>query len=41
MQLMDDSIQKFLNDKLITPEEAYLKAIDKERFRQAGEPPLA
>jgi twitching motility protein PilT len=32
MQLMDDAIQKLLNDHKIAPEEAYLKATEKARF---------
>ncbi|GAB4248421.1 MAG: type IV pilus twitching motility protein PilT [Candidatus Methylacidiphilales bacterium] len=32
MQLMDDAIWAYLQQKLITPEEAYMKAIDKQRF---------
>lgn len=32
MQLMDDAIQKLLNEKKITAQEAYLKATDKTRF---------
>lgn len=32
MQLMDDAIWSFLQQKLISPEEAYMKAIDKQRF---------
>ncbi|MFI5398892.1 MAG: type IV pilus twitching motility protein PilT [Candidatus Binatia bacterium] len=32
MQLMDDAIQKFLNERKITAEEAYMKATDKSRF---------
>lgn len=33
MQLMDDSLLQLLRDKVITPEEAYLNAGDKTRFR--------
>lgn len=33
MQLMDDAIQRFLGEKKITAEEAYLKATDKSRFK--------
>jgi len=32
MQFMDDAIQRFLDDGSITGEEAYMKAIDKQRF---------
>ncbi len=34
MQLMDDCIDEHLNKGLIEGEEAYMKAIDKERFQQ-------
>lgn len=34
MQLMDDCIETYLRDGVITAEEAYLKALDKDRFRQ-------
>ena len=34
MQLMDDCIQAYLNEGVITGEEAYMKALDKERFKQ-------
>ncbi|MBV9463525.1 MAG: PilT/PilU family type 4a pilus ATPase, partial [Verrucomicrobiae bacterium] len=34
MQLMDDAIMKVLNQGLISPHEAYMKAIDKNRFAQ-------
>jgi len=39
MQLMDDAIFKALQDKRITEQEAYLKAVDKARFapKQEGE----
>jgi twitching motility protein PilT len=41
MQLMDDAIMKHLKEGLVTPQEAYMKAIDKNRFQhlyeQAGE----
>jgi twitching motility protein PilT len=39
MQLMDDVILKYLNDKRISAEEAYMKAADKTRFapQAAGE----
>jgi twitching motility protein PilT len=33
MQLMDDAIANLLNNKLITAHEAYMKAIDKQRFQ--------
>ncbi|MEQ8819088.1 MAG: type IV pilus twitching motility protein PilT [Sumerlaeia bacterium] len=33
MQLMDDCIEGFLNEGVVDPQEAYMKAIDKERFR--------
>ncbi|MBI4025507.1 MAG: PilT/PilU family type 4a pilus ATPase [Verrucomicrobia bacterium] len=32
MQLMDDSIMKYLKEETVTPVEAYMKAIDKQRF---------
>jgi len=32
MQTLDDAIQDLLNKKWISPEEAYEKAIDKNRF---------
>jgi twitching motility protein PilT len=32
MQFMDDAIQRFLDQGVITPQEAYMKAIDKQRF---------
>ena len=32
MQLMDDSIMSRLKDGLCTPNEAYMKALDKSRF---------
>ncbi|MCC5877964.1 MAG: PilT/PilU family type 4a pilus ATPase [Candidatus Sumerlaeia bacterium] len=32
MQLMDDCIQNYLDQGLVTGEEAYMKALDKERF---------
>ena len=32
MQLMDDSIEYLLKQKLISPQEAYMKSIDKQRF---------
>jgi len=34
MQLLDDAIQRLLDDKKIGPEEAYLKATDKARFEK-------
>ena len=34
MQFMDDSLQNLLGQKLITGQDAYMKANDKERFRQ-------
>ena len=34
MQLMDDAIMKLLNQGLISPHEAYMKSIDKQRFSQ-------
>lgn len=34
MQLMDDGIQKLLNERRITAEEAYMKATEKARFAQ-------
>lgn len=34
MQLMDDCIESYLRDNLIEGQEAYMKALDKERFRQ-------
>ena len=37
MQLMDDAIQKFLDEKKISHEEAYLKATDKTRFMQRAQ----
>lgn len=33
MQLMDDCIDRFLNEGVISPEEAYAKALDKARFK--------
>lgn len=33
MQLMDDSIMKYLKEDVVSPVEAYMKAIDKERFQ--------
>jgi len=32
MQFMDDAIEDYLENKLVTPQEAYMKAIDKLRF---------
>ena len=32
MQFMDDAIQRFLDQGQISPQEAYMKAIDKQRF---------
>jgi len=32
MQFMDDAIQALLDDGTVTPQEAYMKAIDKQRF---------
>lgn len=37
MQLMDDAIDNFLKEGVVTAEEAYMKSIDKERFRKAME----
>jgi twitching motility protein PilT len=34
MQLMDDCIDALLKNNIIEGEEAYMKAIDKDRFRQ-------
>lgn len=34
MQLMDDCIQRLLDERTIDGHEAYLKALDKDRFRQ-------
>ncbi len=34
MQLMDDVIQVYLQEGIITAEEAYMKSLDKDRFRQ-------
>ncbi len=34
MQLMDDAIMKLLNQGLVSPHEAYMKSIDKQRFTQ-------
>jgi twitching motility protein PilT len=39
MQLMDDAIHKYLTDKKITAEEAYMKATDKSRFTPPGPRP--
>jgi len=33
---MDDVIQKYLSEKKITAEEAYMKATEKSRFSQAA-----
>jgi twitching motility protein PilT len=33
MQTLDDAIMEVLNKKWISPEEAYLKCIDKAKFR--------
>ena len=33
MQFMDDAIWQKLQQGLVTPEEAYMKAIDKARFK--------
>jgi twitching motility protein PilT len=38
MQLMDDAIQRYLNEGKITGDEAYLKATDKSRFSQHAPP---
>jgi twitching motility protein PilT len=38
MQLMDDAIQKYLSEKKITTEEAYMKATEKSRFSPATTP---
>ena len=32
MQFMDDAIQRFLDQGVVSPQEAYMKAIDKQRF---------
>jgi twitching motility protein PilT len=32
MQFMDDAIQRLLDDDIVSPQEAYMKAIDKQRF---------
>jgi twitching motility protein PilT len=32
MQFMDDAIMSLVNSKTVTPQEAYMKAIDKQRF---------
>jgi twitching motility protein PilT len=32
MQFMDDAIQSLLDQNIVTPQEAYMKAIDKQRF---------
>jgi len=34
MMLLDDAIQELLNKGWISPDEAYMKANDKQRFRQ-------
>lgn len=34
MQLMDDAIMKYLKDGVVSPVEAYMKAIDKDRFAE-------
>ena len=34
MQFMDDAIWSFLQQKVVTPHEAFMKAIDKNRFKQ-------
>jgi twitching motility protein PilT len=38
MQLMDDVIQKYLSERKITAEEAYMKATEKSRFSQTATP---
>lgn len=38
MQLMDDVIQKYLSERKITAEEAYMKATEKSRFGQTATP---
>jgi len=37
MQMMDDVLASYLKDELISPDEAYLKAQDKNRFKQKEE----
>jgi len=32
MQFMDDAIQRYLDEGIVQPQEAYMKAIDKQRF---------
>lgn len=34
MQLMDDCIQRYLDEGLVEGQEAYMKALDKDRFKQ-------
>jgi twitching motility protein PilT len=40
MQFMDDAIMKLVTDKIVTPKEAYMKAIDKGRFAPLLEGPM-
>jgi twitching motility protein PilT len=39
MQTLDDGIQNLITKKWISPEEAYEKAIDKNRFAKNLNPP--
>ncbi|MCB2155723.1 PilT/PilU family type 4a pilus ATPase [bacterium] len=34
MQLMDDAIEDYLREGIVSPQEAYMKALDKDRFRR-------
>ena len=38
MQLMDDAIQEFLDKKMISGHEAYMKSIEKNRFAEYEKP---
>ena len=39
MQTLDDAIMDFLNKKMISPEDAYNRCIDKNKFRPLKNPP--
>lgn len=41
MQLMDDAIAGYLEQGLVTPHEAYMKSIDKQRFEHLVQPEAA
>jgi twitching motility protein PilT len=41
MQFMDESIWSKLREGMISPQEAYMKAIDKNRFKKFLPPELA